>query len=270
MVQLVHTMPKLSIKSFQKTILDHYKKTGRDLPWRKTNDPYSIVVSEIMLQQTQAERVIPKYHAFLERFPTFADLAKALLPDVLKLWQGLGYNRRAINLQRLAKEVTEKYNGKLPKDPLLVDELPGIGPATASSVVTYAFNIASPFIETNVRTVFIHFFFKDRDEVSDDELRPLVEKATPKDNPRRWNNALMDYGVKLKKEFKNPSRKSKHYTKQSKFEGSNRQLRGKIVKLLLENPEMSCDELANTLNKPLTTIEQNLTQLTKEGFSITA
>lgn len=261
-------MPKVSIKSFQKIILDHYKKHGRDLPWRNTSDPYEIVVSEIMLQQTQADRVIPKYKNFLTLFPTFAALASAPLPDVLKAWQGLGYNRRAINLQRFAKEVVEKYKGKLPKDPVLVDELPGIGPATAGSIVTYSYNKVALFIETNVRAVYIYFFFKDRDEVSDEELWPIVVKTVDTKNPRRWYNALMDYGVKLKKEFKNPGRKSKHYAKQSKFQGSNRQLRGQIIKLLLENPELTADELSQTLAKPVTAIEINLAQLSKEGFTI--
>lgn len=257
-----------SLKRFQATILKHYADCGRQFPWRETSDPYAIVVSEIMLQQTQAERVTPKYTAWLKQFPTFKKLATAPLPDILKAWQGLGYNRRAINLQRLAKEVVQKYGGALPRDPALVDELPGIGPATAGAIVTYAYNIPAPFIETNVRAVFIHFFFKDKTDVTDNELWPLVVKATPKDNPRQWNNALMDYGVKLKKEFKNPSRKSAHHVKQSRFEGSNRQVRGRIVALLLKNPELSASELSRLLDKPLALIEQNLAQLAKEGFSI--
>lgn len=261
-------MPKVSLKFFQTTILDHYKKHGRDLPWRKTSDPYAIVVSEIMLQQTQADRVIPKYKNFLTLFPTFAKLAKAPLPDVLKAWQGLGYNRRAINLQRLAKEVVQKYSNKFPKDPELVDALPGIGPATAGSIVTYSFNKVAPYIETNVRTVYIHFFFKGRDDVSDDELWPIVVKTVETKNPRRWYNALMDYGVKLKKECKNPSRRSKHHAKQSTFEGSNRQLRGRIVKLLLENPNLTSGELSQMLGKHPGIIEINLAQLAKEGFTI--
>lgn len=261
-------MPKVSIQSFQKTILDHYKKYGRDLPWRSTNDPYAILVSEVMLQQTQAERVIPKYMAWLKKFPTFKKLAAAPLPEVLKAWQGLGYNRRAINLQRLAEIVVVKYGGKLPQDPALINELPGIGPATAGAIVTYAFNRAAPFIETNVRAVFLHFFFRDREDVSDDELLPLVTKAVDTHNPRRWYNALMDYGVKLKKEFKNPARRSKHHVRQSTFEGSNRQLRGRIIKLLLENPELTSVELGIILNKAVAMIELNLTQLAKEGFAI--
>lgn len=261
-------MPTISIKSFQKMILDHYKKYGRALPWRETNDPYAILVSEVMLQQTQVDRVIPKYLAWLQRFPTFQTLAQAPLPTILKMWQGLGYNRRAINLQRLAKIVVEKYGGKLPQDPALIDELPGIGSATAGSIATYAFNHAAPFIETNVRAVFIHFFFRDQENVSDNDLLPLVTKATDTRNPRRWYNALMDYGVKLKKEFKNPTRRSKHHTTQSRFEGSNRQLRGRIIKLLLENPELTSVELGASLNKTVEVIELNLAQLAKEGFTM--
>lgn len=259
---------KPSSKQFQKIILDHYSEHGRVLPWRKTSDPYAIVVSEIMLQQTQAERVVPKYEKFLANFPTFAALAIAPLPTVLKAWQGLGYNRRAINLQRLAKEVAEKYNGVLPDDPELVDELPGIGKATAGSIVTYSYNKVAPFIETNVRAVYIHFFFPNRDDVHDNELWPIVAKTVDTTNPRRWYNALMDYGVKLKKEHRNPSRKSKHHIRQSKFEGSNRQLRGKIVKLLLENPEFSSDEVSIALDAPFELVEKNMIQLAKEGFTI--
>ncbi len=258
----------ISLTRFQTTILNYYAEHGRKLPWRDTSDPYAIVVSEIMLQQTQAERVVPKYTAWLKHFPTFKKLAIAPLPDILKAWQGLGYNRRAINLQRLAQEVTAKYGGVLPRDPALVDELPGIGPATAGAIVSYAYNIPAPFIETNVRAVFIHFFFKDRTDITDDELWPLVVKATPKDNPRRWNNALMDYGVKLKKEHSNPSRKSAHHVKQSKFEGSNRQVRGQLVKVLLERPGLDAAELSVLLGKPVALIEKNLAQLVKEGFGI--
>jgi A/G-specific adenine glycosylase len=224
-------------KQLHKIIYTHYRAHRRDFPWRNTTDPYRIFVSEVMLQQTQAERVVPKYEAFIKKFPNFKKLATAPTRDVLSAWQGLGYNRRALALQKSAQIVTENYKGKLPSDPLVLDALPGIGVHTAGSITAFAYNHPSIFIETNIRSVFIHFFFKDRDDVSDRELLPLVEKMLDRDNSREWYFALMDYGVMLKKTLGNPSRRSKHHAKQSKFVGSRRQVRGQILKVLLAHPK---------------------------------
>lgn len=256
----------ISTKQFQKTILDYYAAHGRKLPWRASPTPYTVLVSEIMLQQTQAERVVPKFREFLKLFPTFKALAKAPLTTVLQAWSGLGYNRRAINLQKLAQIVINKHKGKLPNDLELLDALPGIGQATAGAILTYAFNKAQPFIETNVRSVYIHFFFHNKEKVTDEKLWPLILKTWDTKNPRRWGNALMDYGVKLKKEFKNPSRKSKHYTIQSKFEGSNRQLRGKMLKLLIGDTTISAQMLQKKTGATQKQIAKNLAALKKEGF----
>lgn len=265
------------IKKFQKTIYDHYQQHGRPLPWRKTSDPYKIMVSEIMLQQTQADRVIPKYKQFIKLFPSFRALAKAPLSDVLTAWSGLGYNRRAINLQKAARIVASgagsRAGGGLPPDPAFWDSLPGIGPATAAAICTYAFNLPHPFIETNVRTVYIHFFFNtdytDKGEITqitDEQLWLLIEQTLDRKNPRRWYNALMDYGAKLKKEFKNPGRQSAHYVRQSKFHGSNRQLRGRMLRLFVENKKLGIEDLVRLTDAETEKIEVNLTKMIAEGF----
>jgi A/G-specific adenine glycosylase len=260
----------MSPAQFRKKIYTYAEAANRQLPWRETTDPYKILVSEIMLQQTQAERVIPKYQAFIKKFPTFKKLADAKLADLLSAWQGLGYNRRALSLQKTAQIVVQKYKGKLPNDPERLQELPGIGPATAASIVVYAFNLPFVFIETNVRTVFIHCFFSDRTDVSDTELLPVVTKMLDRSNPRKWYNALMDYGVMLKKTHKNPSRASAHYIKQSTFKGSLRQVRGQILKIMTDKKSIPLKGLASELAElPQATpqiVDTLVTQLEKEGF----
>ncbi len=255
-------------EDFKKIIRAYYKKHGRyDLPWRKTHDPYNILVSELMLQQTQVERVIPKYNAFVKKFPTFKKLANASVPEVLKVWQGLGYNRRALYLKKTAEIVTEKYYGKLPKDLSSLIELPGIGPNTAAAILVYSFNIPVSFIETNIRRVYIYFFFsKTRRKIHDDEILKLVEKTVDQKNPREWYSALMDYGTYLKTQVENPNRKSKHYTKQSKFKGSDREIRGKILRLLLEKKSISKKEISGELKDEPERIEKILQTLMKDGF----
>lgn len=256
-----------SAQQFQKTVLGYYKKHGRSLPWRASPTPYHVLVSKIMLQQTQVDRVVPKYNVFIKQFPYFSALAKAPLAGVLKAWSGLGYNRRAVALTKIAKEVVKKYKGALPDDAEKLDALPGIGPATAATIVTYAFNRVAPFIETNVRTVYIHFFFPKKKKVDDAMLWPLIVKTLDHTNPRRWFNALMDYGVKLKKEHNNPARRSAHHTRQSRFEGSNRQMRGQIVRLLLGNPRLTSQKISMVLNRPREIIEKTLTALVQEGLA---
>ncbi len=244
------------------------------MPWRPpslklrradgTLDPYRILVSEVMLQQTQVSRVIPKYEAFLKKFPDVSSLADAPLSDVLKLWSGLGYNRRAINLQKAAKEIVSKYGGIFPKTVLELDELPGIGEATAGAIVAYAFNTPTVYIETNIRRVFLHFFFPRSSKVPDNKLLPLIEAAVDKKNPREWYYALMDYGAMLKATIPNPNKRSKHYSKQAKFEGSNRQIRGRILKLLVKEKEISSDNLLKYLQDDRA--EKNISDLIAEGF----
>ncbi len=222
-----------NIKEFQKKVRVFYKAHGRHaLPWRKTKDPYKILVSEMMLQQTQVDRVVPKYKAFLKKFPTMQVLAKASLADVLREWSGLGYNRRALFLKRAAEAVVKDHKGKFPSDVESLESLPGIGLYTSRAVATFAYNEPHAFIETNIRAVFIHSFFPRSKSVSDAKLMPLIEQALDRKNAREWEWALMDYGSHIKKTVPNPSRKSKHHVKQPAFEGSLRQVRGAMLREL--------------------------------------
>lgn len=256
------------ITDFQKEIWGYYREHGRhEMLWRKTNDPYRIVVSEIMLQQTQVDRVTPKYKEFIKAFPNFSALARAPLSRVLSAWQGLGYNRRALFLKKLAEVVVEKYKGKLPSDPEILHTLPGIGEATAGSIAAFAFNHPSVFIETNIRRVFIHFFFPKSKKVNDNAVMKLVAQAVDQKNPREWYLALMDYGTMLAvREKENPNRKSAHYVKQKKFVGSDRQVRGKIVAMLIQKKSLTARTVAQQMNEPLERIEKIFAQLEKEGF----
>jgi A/G-specific adenine glycosylase len=219
-----------------------------------------------MLQQTQVERVIEKYQRFISAFPDFSSLSQASLHDILSIWQGLGYNRRAIALKQIAHEVITKYDGILPFSADILIQLPGIGKATASAIAAFAFNQPAVFIETNVRRVFIHFFFQDRDNVKDSELLPLIERALDQDNSRQWYYALMDYGVMLKKAFGNPNRKSFHYQRQTPFQGSQRQLRGLVLKVVLQAPKITETDIVKNLKKEPEKIKDVIEQLQKEGF----
>jgi len=221
---------------FVKTVIDFYTVNGRHvLPWRKTSDPYLILVSEIMLQQTQVERVVPKYQAFISAYPTAVALAQAPLRDVLVLWQGLGYNRRAKSLHEATRHIRTHYAGEFPHSREAIMCLPGVGPYTAGAILAFAFNEAVPMIETNIRTVYLHHFFRSKTDVPDTELRSFILKTLDTKSPRTWYYALMDYGSYLKKTLPNPSKRSKHHTVQSKFVGSSRQIRGAIIRHLGES-----------------------------------
>lgn len=251
---------------FKEQIWAYYRANGRPFAWRHVEDPYQVVVSEIMLQQTQTYRVAPKYEAFMLLFPTWDALASASTHDLLCAWQGLGYNRRALALQAIAKRVVAEFDGKLPDDPEILVEFPGIGKATAGSICAFAFNQPTVFIETNIRAVFIHFFFNDQAEVRDDQLIPLVAQAVDHKNPREWYYALMDYGVMLKKSEPNPSRKSSHYTKQSRFEGSDRQIRGAIIRALTQHKSLTLQELVNVTGREPERVMVQVDALRKERF----
>ena len=227
------TLPNGStVAEFQSMILDFYRQEGRSFPWRETRDPYAILVSELMLQQTQTERVVPKYLAWLEAFPTAADLAAAPFPQVLAAWSGLGYNRRAGYLQSACRQVVQELGGVFPSTAKELQRLKGVGAYTAGAVAAFAFNRPEVFIETNIRSVYLFFFYPDQEKVSDAQLMPLIQATVYHQDPRRWYYALMDYGAALKKSTANPNRQSRHYSRQSRFEGSLRQARGAIVRQL--------------------------------------
>jgi A/G-specific adenine glycosylase len=258
------------IYSFQTFVLRFYNKHGRhELPWRQTNNPYKVLVSELMLQQTQVNRVIPKYLNFIATFPSIDTLSKATLSQVLGLWQGLGYNRRAKFLWQLAQKLSVS-NKKQPFPNTLeeLQKLPGIGPYTASAIMSFAYNKPTTVIETNIRTVFIHHFFADKIKVSDTQLLELIKQCIPHTNPKEWYWALMDYGSYLKKVLPNPSRKSKHHTKQSTFKGSLRQVRGEIIKILLSQPNLTAQNLKKQITGNKLHFEAALEQLLTEKLVV--
>ena len=254
------------VARFRETIYQHYADHGRTMPWRASRDPYHILVSEIMLQQTQVERVLSKYEQFIAIFPDFFSLAQAPLRDLLSVWQGLGYNRRAIALQRIGQRVVTEYGGKLPDSVETLQTFPGVGPATAGAICAFAFNQPTAFIETNIRRVFIHCFFPGRNGIKDKEILPLVEGTLDTSQPRTWYFALMDYGAMLKEMSANPNRRSAHHTRQPPFDGSNRQIRGLILKLLLENSTATEGELLRAVGRSPDLVKKIISQLVKEGF----
>lgn len=258
------------ISEFQQLVWAHYAHKSRELLWRQTDrnggfDPYKILVSEIMLQQTQVSRVTQKYVDFLQAFPDVDTLANATLGDVLVEWQGLGYNRRAKFLWQSAQMIRDDYRGIFPHDIKELIKLPGVGANTAGAIAAYAYNQPAVFIETNIRTVYIHHFFADRENVHDKELLPTVEETLDKEHPREWYWALMDYGSSLKKNAGNVSRRSKHYVKQSTFSGSNRQLRGAVLRKLARSKDWLTVVALEIDDERLQSV---LDQLTQEGMIV--
>jgi A/G-specific adenine glycosylase len=261
-------IPSAKILSFRKKVYSYFTLHGRDLPWRNNLTPYTTFVSEIMLQQTQVDRVAPFFISFVKELPGFRELARAPLHQVLRLWQGLGYNRRARNLKRAAEIIVADHNGMLPSSTVTLESLPGIGKATAASIAAFGFNLPAVFLETNIRTALIHGFFGDKTLVTDNELLPIAAAVLNKKNPAKWYSALMDYGAMLKKKHGNLSRRSEHYKKQSKFEGSRRQLRGKALKLLVETGGRSSRSLAKELETELPIVEEILNDLSKDNLIV--
>jgi A/G-specific adenine glycosylase len=238
--------------AFVDTIWDYYHDNARDLPWRHagadgTYDPYRIMLSEFMLQQTQVGRVIPKYERFLQVFPDLVAVADAPLSQVIAEWQGLGYNRRAKFLRDACIQL--KVHRSFPDTLEELIALPGIGRNTAAAILVYTFNQPHVFIETNIRSVYIHHFFADAETVSDTELVPHIASTIDTENPREWYWALMDYGSFLKSSGINPSRRSNVYAKQSTFAGSQRQMRGEILRRITKGPQ-TIDELADISSDP--------------------
>jgi len=262
----LYTYTVESIAAFRNLIYDYYKKHRRPMPWRETGDPYRIVVSEIMLQQTQVDRVLGRYEEFITAFPDIVSLAEASLEEVLRVWQGLGYNRRALSLKRLAEEVVRNHGGVLPRTVESLTALPGIGNYTASAFAAFAFNEPVVFIETNIRTVFIHFFFPEQEKVNDREIARLVDESLDRKDPRNWYYALMDYGTMLKKSGVKGHRMSAHYKKQTPFKGSDRQVRGAILKLLIKNKTVSAPSMTELLGESEDKIRRNLVDLVQDGL----
>ena len=273
------------LDGFRRRVLAQGRALYRDLPWRRTRDPYAIWVSEVMLQQTQVTRVDGRWQRWLGRFPTPDALAAADAADVLEEWQGMGYNRRALSLWRAATRVSEA-GGVMPTDYQGLLSLPGIGPATAAGIRAFAYDLPGVYLETNVRTVFLHELYPDVVGVTDSELVPLVRSTCPPDahdgddDPRTWYYALLDYGAHLKRTLPNPSRRSATHTRQSRFEGSHRQKRAELVRLLLAHRAADGAVGGEVLAEELSRLEEGagrgslsygeveplLCELQKEGF----
>lgn len=254
------------IAAFRRVVLGHYRAHGRDLAWRHTRDPYAVLVSEVMLQQTQVPRVERMWPRFMEAFPDVYALAGAPLADVLREWAGMGYNRRAVQLKRMAEQVVDRFGGRMPTalDDLLA--LPGVGPATAAAVEAFAYGEAHPYIETNVRAVFLHHFFGDRCDVPDREIMPLVGITLDRRDPRRWYYALMDYGTHLKRTVPDPCRRSAHHTRQSRFAGSRRELRAALLRAVLDDPGRRTGRYARSTGAAVALAGELLSELAAEGF----
>ncbi|NLE08807.1 MAG: A/G-specific adenine glycosylase [Dehalococcoidales bacterium] len=251
------------IEAFRNEILGYYREHGRRFPWRETDDPYHLLVSEVMLQQTQTSRVIGKYGEFLAAFPDVRTLAESSLVDVLRVWQGLGYNRRAMLLRKTAREILTRFGGRIPSDTVVLRTLPGVGDYTAGAIAAIAFNLPSPFIDTNIRTVYHWFFFRDREKVADKEMMPVIEQTFDASAPRIWCFALFDYGVMLKQSNTGLPSQIK---KQSRFSGSDRQIRGEILRLLLESESLPEDELAARFPDDGNRLRRIIGRLHEEGL----
>lgn len=260
------TLDARTKRRFRTLVYGVFEQHRRSFPWRETSDPYRVLVSELMLQQTQTERVVAKYRQFIERFPDAGALARGSLREVLQLWQGLGYNRRAKALHDAVRSVVERFGGELPADPGLLRQLPGVGPYTAAAVCVFAFGLPLPLIETNIRRVFLHYFFDKSDGVHDREILPIVEATLDRADPRSWFYALMDLGVALKRSIPNPNTRSVHYARQSAFENSNRQVRGRILRLLTNSASLPFDEIASALPFDAERVTRCLGELVREGM----
>lgn len=272
--------PAYDLAAFVEHVLCEGRGLYRDFPWRDTCDPYAVLVSEVMLQQTQVGRVVPYFERWMADFPTLEALSAAPLEAVLRDWQGLGYNRRAIALKRCAEQVVCAHAAsgvpgpaRLPDDDAALRALPGVGPATSAGVRAFAFGQHGIYLETNVRTVFLHELFTDHDEVPDKEIAPLVAQAAEQAErlgvtPREWNYALLDYGAHLKRVVPNPSRRSAHHARQSTFEGSRRQKRARLLRAVMDAPGATTDELSRGLAIDDTEADDLLAALAADGFIV--
>lgn len=257
------------IQAFRHKVLGYYQRHRRDLPWRHGRTPYRVAVVEIMLQQTQVPRVVPKFRQFIKKFPSWKSLATAQQAELLATWSGLGYNRRALLLRKLAQAVVQDHGGRLPKAVEQLQKMPGLGHATAAAISVYAFGQPHAFIETNVRAVLLHHFFPGKKKVPDSKVWPLIHATLDRRDPIRWYSALMDYGTWLKRQVPNPSRQSKHYAKHSPFNGSSRQLRGQVLKAILTAGSITPVALRKQLPKvEPKRLDEAVGKLMAEGFLV--
>jgi A/G-specific adenine glycosylase len=238
------------VAGVQEALLEWYSRTARDLPWRRTRDPYAILVSEVMLQQTQVDRVIPKWRAWLEQFPTLHDLASASRAEAIRAWQGLGYNLRAVRLHAIACQAVADFGGELPRSVEQLMQLNGIGRYTASAVACFAYGTSVAPVDTNVRRVLSRVF-----SVKPDEVESMAQSVVPDGEAYAWSQALMDLGATLCRpreplclvcpllsECGGPRATARHAS-QGAFRGSNRYVRGRILDELRECASVPLHEL---------------------------
>lgn len=247
-------LSKIQISSFQRKIFDWWKSNRRDLPWRHMHDPYKILISEVMLQQTQVSRIIPKYKEFIKTYPTLRSLARASTADVLRLWKGIGYNRRALYLKQIATL------GKLPKSEQELSKLPGVGTYTARAILVFAYRKNVPLVDTNIRQIITHFFFSDKQQ-KESVIYDVASQLLPKGKSWQWHQALMDYGALALEHI--PQEKS------IPFKNSNRFYRGRIMDLLRERTyarKKLLDLLVAKYNKSENFFEEILIDLVNEGL----
>lgn len=252
---------KEQIQIIQKNILTRYKENKRPLPRRTTQNPYAIHISEVMSQQTQVERVIPYREKRMQNIPNYEALAKIPKLELLSYWSGLGFNSRALRLQECAKIITKKHQWELPQEKNKLLELPWIWPYTASAICAFARNQDEIVIDTNIRRVLI-FLLQLDENISLKDLEKITEKILPKWQSRDWHNALMDYGATHLTAKKT---KIKSLGKQSKFEGSDRQVRWRIIKQLVENNALSFTEIQQEFpQKSTPTLKKIISQMIEE------
>lgn len=238
-----------SVHSFQENIMDWWSKNARNLSWRKNPSPYQVLVSEIMLQQTQVNRVIPKYEEFLQEFPTIEDLASAETKHLLTVWSGLGYNRRAIWLREAANEIVKL--GEFPREVKELRKLKGIGDYTSRSILIFAFNKDVAAVDTNIRRVFIASGFAD-ESMNAKEVQDVADTLLLKGRSSDWHNALMDYGSQV---LTSTVTGIAPTSKQPCFRGSTREIRGAIIRVLTKIDRMTLDELIASLEVDCTSAD---------------
>lgn len=257
-----------SAQDFRLLVYAEAARCWRDLPWRHTTDPYAILVSEMMLQQTQVSRVVPRFESWLACFPSVQALAAASPDEVLRLWSGLGYNRRALALHRAAVQICTRFGASVPADEAALRSLPGIGEYTARAILAFAFDLPSVFLETNIRTVLLKHFFPGEDAVPDSLITPFAAEVLDADNPRKWYTAMMDYGAELKRTEGNHSTRSAAYRAQTPFATSLRKVRGAVLKILLAEAPMDASRLPGLLGFGEERIKDAVDALAKEGLLV--
>lgn len=270
----VKSLSEQEVLRFRKAVRSFYRSCGRDFAWRKTRDPYRVLVSEIMLQQTQTQRVAERFPLFLKAFPNLRALARAPQSEVIRAWEGLGYYRRARNLHRAAQAVVELHEGRIPESYDALRALPGVGAYTAAAVMAFAFDRGVAMIETNIRSVYLYAFFKDHSAVSDREILQIVAETMPTKNVREWFYALMDLGVELKKQAPRINHASRHHKAHSPFKGSDRRVAAQVLRYIVTSARpVSKAALAKEIRRSIEDvradqIERALVRLEREALIV--